>query len=112
MEAKSQSSNSHDEPTSPSTSTLKYLREKAFRPGIRKISGDSDIDRPNFCLNLSSTEYSVMRVYIDAPSSRQIRLYYTKFTPKIKKGQICIIHGYGESTDDYLGVLSYCIQMA
>ena len=43
-----------------------------------------------------------MRVYIDAPASKQIRLYYTKFTPKVKKGQICIIHGYGESTDDYL----------
>ena len=45
-----------------------------------------------------------MRVYMDAPSSQQIRLYYTKFTPKIKKGQICIVHGYGESTDDYLTV--------
>ncbi len=47
-----------------------------------------------------------MRVYIDAPASKQIRLYYTKFTPKVKKGQICIIHGYGESTDDYLTVKS------
>ena len=46
-----------------------------------------------------------MRVYIDAIASKQIRLYYTKFTPKIKTGQICIIHGYGESTDDYLRVL-------
>ena len=46
-----------------------------------------------------------MRVYIDAPSSKQIRLYYTKFTPNIKRGQICIIHGYGESTDDYLTVI-------
>lgn len=62
------------------------------------------MDRPNFCVNFSNSEYSVIRVYIDAPSSKQIRLYYTKFTPKIKKGQICIIHGYGESTDDYLTV--------
>ena len=45
-----------------------------------------------------------MRAYIDAPASKQIRLYYTKFTPKIKKGQICIIHVYCESTDDYLTV--------
>jgi hypothetical protein len=45
-----------------------------------------------------------MRVYIDAIASKQIRLYYTKFTPKIKRAQLCIIHGYGESTDDYLNV--------
>lgn len=46
-----------------------------------------------------------MRVYIDAISSPQIRLYYTKFTPKIKRGQICIIHGFAESSDDYLRVI-------
>jgi hypothetical protein len=46
-----------------------------------------------------------MRVYINAISSNQIKLYYTKFTPKVKTGQICIIHGYGESSDDYLPVM-------
>jgi alpha-beta hydrolase superfamily lysophospholipase len=46
-----------------------------------------------------------MRVYIDAIHSKQIRLYYTKFIPKVKTGQICIIHGYGENTDDYLPVM-------
>lgn len=48
-----------------------------------------------------------MRVYIDAMSSPQIRLYYTKFTPKIKRGQICIIHGFAENSDDYLGIAEF-----
>lgn len=34
-------------------------------------------------------------------------LYYTKFTPNIKKGQVCIVHGYGENTDDYLMMAEY-----
>lgn len=52
-----------------------------------------------------------MRVYIDAMSSPQIRLYYTKFTPKIKRGQICIIHGFAENSDDYLGVHLYLCRL-
>lgn len=104
METKSQSSGSQEDNTNPSSSTLRYLRDKNFPQSFRKASVDSQIDRPNFCFNLNSSDYSVMRVYIDAMSSKQIRLYYTKFTPKIKTGQICIIHGYGESTDEYLTV--------
>lgn len=98
METKSQSSNSHEEITTPSSATLKYLKERNAKTSVRKSSVESNYDRPNFCFSLNSTDYTVMRVYIDALASKQIRLYYTKFTPKIKTGQICIIHGYGEST--------------
>jgi alpha-beta hydrolase superfamily lysophospholipase len=67
----------------------------------------TESDRPNFCVNLQNSEYSVMRTYISAISANQIKLYYTKFVPNTKKGQICIIHGYGENTDDYLIMAEY-----
>ena len=46
----------------------------------------------------------MVRVYINSLTSSRIRLYYSKFTPRVKEGTICIVHGYGESTDDYIQV--------
>jgi hypothetical protein len=46
----------------------------------------------------------VLRVYINSLESSQVRLYYSKFTPREKVGTICIVHGYGESSDDYIQV--------
>jgi hypothetical protein len=46
-------------------------------------------------LHHQAQEYTVVRVYINSLESSQVRLYYSKFTPKQKEGTICIIHGYG-----------------
>jgi hypothetical protein len=105
MEAETKSQSCGSQEDAPTSETLRYLQDKSFPQPFRMNSTDSEIDRQNFCFNLNSTEYTVLRVYIDAMSSNQIKLYYTKFTPKVKTGQICIIHGYGESTDDYLPVM-------
>lgn len=48
-------------------------------------------------------EYSVMRGFIPGRGKR-VRLHYTKFEPAHKVGSICIVHGYGEQSDDYLEV--------
>ena len=58
----------------------------------------------NFLLRHQAEKYTVVRVYINSLTSSRIRLYYSKFTPRVKEGTICIVHGYGESTDDYIQV--------
>jgi alpha-beta hydrolase superfamily lysophospholipase len=72
----------------------------------RKISEYliKELERPNFVLRHQAQEYSVVRVYINSLTDSQVRLYYSKFTPRLKEGTVCIIHGYGESTDDYIEV--------
>lgn len=40
-------------------------------------------------------DYKVLRGYIPG-FGEDLRLYYTKFDPSIKKASLCIIHGFGE----------------
>lgn len=54
-----------------------------------------DDSKNNFCFKHDAQTFTVMRVYINSLNNPQIRLYYSKLTPKRKVGAICIIHGYG-----------------
>lgn len=102
MEKNSQSSKEPDEFGECQSPTVTYLLDKTFPLPPRKTSIDSETDRNNFCLHYKNNHYTVLRVYINATYSLATQLYYTKFTPVHKLGQICIIHGYGECTDDYV----------
>lgn len=94
-----QSHSSGDSSTKDNRDTVEYLLDKQ----VRKKS-DYD-ERDNFILRHEPTEYkSVLRVYIDSLDSPLIKLYYSKFDPHRKVGTLCIIHGYGESSDEYLEV--------
>lgn len=95
MEKYSQSSREPDDNGDSQSPTITYLLDKTYPLPIRKVSVDSETDRQNFCLNFKNNHYTVLRVYINATSSQSTQLYYTKFTPSEKLGQICIIHGYG-----------------
>lgn len=71
---------------------------------MRKISFDdfqTNNDRLFGVFNLE--EYKVIRGFIPGRGKR-VRLHYTKFEPQHKVGSICITHGYGEQSDDYLEV--------
>jgi acylglycerol lipase len=73
---------------------------------IRKISFDdfqSTADKLFGVFNLE--EYKVIRGFIPG-KGKLVRLHYTKFEPTCKKASICIIHGYGEQSDDYLEVIN------
>jgi hypothetical protein len=50
-------------------------------------------------------EYRIMRGFIPGRGKR-VRLHYTKLEPFEKVGSVCIVHGYGEQSDDYLQVKS------
>lgn len=39
--------------------------------------------------------YKVIRGYIGGYGD-ELRLYYTRFEPLIKKASLCIVHGFGE----------------
>jgi acylglycerol lipase len=70
----------------------------------RRISFDdfqTTADRLFGVFNLE--EYKVIRGFIPGRGKR-VRLHYTKFEPVFKKASVCIIHGYGEQSDDYLEV--------
>ncbi len=60
--------------------------------------------KSNFCFTHETQTFTITRAYINAVNDLTTRLYYTKFSPKKKIGAICIIHGYGESSDDYIEV--------
>lgn len=84
--------------TEPCSPTLSHLLKTAQKK-LRNNSEASDSDHPNFCCNLENESYTLMRVYMDS-SDRDVKLYYTKFTPRITRdGQVCIVHGYGGSSD-------------
>ena len=77
--------------------------------GKRKVSeyAYNNTARANFVLTHRAETYTVLRVYIDSLYSKYIRLYYSKFEPSRKDATICIIHGYGQSTDNFIEVVLY-----
>jgi hypothetical protein len=64
--------------------TVEYLLRKEYSPQRRKISEFiiQEAERPNFVLTHQAQEYNVLRVYINSLESTQVRLYYSKFTPR------------------------------
>jgi hypothetical protein len=72
----------------------------------RKISENyyEPCQRENFVYTHRADHFDVQRLYIDSLYSQAVRLYYTKFTPKNKETTLCIVHGYGQSTDNFIEV--------
>lgn len=85
--------------------TVEFLLNKEYSPTRRKVSEYivQETERPNFVVRHQAEKYDVVRAYMNS-STPQVGLYYSKFTPRSKEATICIIHGYGESTDNYIPV--------
>jgi hypothetical protein len=86
--------------------TIEYLLDKDLPQYRRKISEftESPIQRDNFVLSHRAETYTVFRVYIESIDSSKVRLYYSKFEPVHKDATLCIIHGYSQSTDNFIEV--------
>ena len=52
-------------------------------------------DESKFIGEFRCDDYKVIRGYIGG-LGEELRLYYTKFDPTVKKASICIVHGFGE----------------
>lgn len=59
-----------------------------------------------FIGEFKSEHYRIIRGYIGGYGD-ELRLYYTKFEPHLKKASLCIIHGFGEHQGRFLHVADF-----